>query len=64
MNTAWCIAPLAQRLASYKAAHPALPVVLKADAQASYQRVAEVLEVAKRLDITELGLVTQRATAP
>jgi len=53
---------LAERLASYKAGNPALPVVLKADARAQYQKVTEVLEVAKKLDITEIGLVTQRAT--
>jgi biopolymer transport protein ExbD len=52
---------LAERLASYKAGNPALPVVLKADAHAQYQKVTEVLEVAKKLDITEIGLVTQRA---
>ena len=52
---------LSQRLASYKAANPALPVVLKADAQSQYQKVAQALEVAKKLDITEVGLVTQRA---
>jgi biopolymer transport protein ExbD len=51
---------LSQRLASYKAANPALPVVLKADAHTQYQKVAEALEVAKKLDITEIGLVTQR----
>jgi len=52
---------LAQRLATYKAGNPALPVVLKADARAQYAKVSEVLEVAKKLDITEIGLVTQRA---
>lgn len=55
------LAELQQRLAGFKAANPALPVVLKADAATAYQKVAEVLEVAKQLDITELGLVTQRA---
>ncbi|HJV71238.1 biopolymer transporter ExbD [Ideonella sp.] len=54
------LAELEQRLASYKAANPALPVVLKADAATQYQKVTEVLEVAKRLDLTEIGLVTQR----
>jgi biopolymer transport protein ExbD len=54
---------LAQRLATYKAANPALPVVLKADAHAQYQKVAEALEVAKKLDITEVGLVTAHANA-
>ena len=37
---------LEQRLATYKAANPALPVVLKADAAPQYQKVTEVLEVA------------------
>ena len=54
---------LSQRLATYKAANPALPVVLKADARTQYQKVTEVLEVAKKLNITELGLVTQRVVA-
>ena len=54
---------LAQRLATYKSANPALPVVLKADAHTQYQKVTDVLEVAKKLDITEIGLVTQRAAA-
>ncbi|HSI47458.1 MAG TPA: biopolymer transporter ExbD [Ideonella sp.] len=51
---------LSQRLSAMKAANPSLPVVLKADARTQYQKVTEVLEVAKKLDITELGLVTQR----
>jgi biopolymer transport protein ExbD len=51
---------LASSLAQHKAANPALPVVLKGDAHAQYERVMAVLEVAKKLDITEIGLVTQR----
>lgn len=47
-------------LGQYKAANPALPVVLKADSAAQYDKVMEVLEVAKQLDITEIGLVTKR----
>ena len=46
-------------LAQYKAANPALPVVLKADA-AQYDKVMAVLEIAKKLDITEIGLATKR----
>ena len=53
---------LAQRLATYKAGDPALPVVLKADARTPYAKVTDVLEIVKKLDITEVGLVTQRAT--
>ena len=55
------LAQLKARLADYKAANPALPVVLKGDAAAQYETVMQVLEVAKSLDITELGLVTRRA---
>jgi biopolymer transport protein ExbD len=49
-------------LAQYKAANPNLPVVLKGDAAAQYQTIMDVLELAKSLDITEIGLVTKRAT--
>lgn len=52
---------LSSSLAQYKSANPALPVVLKADAAAQYERVMEVLEIAKKLDITEIGLVTKRS---
>lgn len=52
---------LRSSLAQYKAANPNLPVVLKADASAQYEKVMDVLNVAKSLDITEIGLVTKRA---
>jgi len=52
---------LRSTLGQYKAANPNLPVVLKADTDAQYDKVMEVLEVAKKLDITEIGLVTKRA---
>lgn len=51
---------LRSSLAQYKAANPNLPVVLKADAAAQYEKVMDVLNVAKSLDITEIGLVTKR----
>ena len=47
-------------LGQYKAANPALPVVLKADSAAQYEKVMAVLDLAKRLDISEIGLVTKR----
>jgi len=53
---------LAASLGQYKAANPALPVVLKGDARAQYDKVMQVLEVMKKLDITEIGLVTKRAS--
>ncbi|MBK7235772.1 MAG: biopolymer transporter ExbD [Sterolibacteriaceae bacterium] len=52
---------LETRMAQYKAGNPALPVVFKGDAEAQYDKVMEVLEILKRVDITEIGLVTKRA---
>ena len=54
------MAQLETRLAQMKALNPALPVVLKGDASAQYEKVMLALEVCKRLGITEIGLVTQR----
>lgn len=51
---------LETRLRGFKAANPALPVVIKADSQIQYQKVVDVLDMTKRLEITQLGLVTQR----
>lgn len=51
---------LEARLASYKAADPELPVIVKGDALVEYQRVVDVLDVVGRLEIRQLGLVTQR----
>ena len=47
-------------LRQYKAINPNLPVVVKADAGIAYQRVVDVLDIVGRLEITQLGLVTQR----
>jgi biopolymer transport protein ExbD len=47
-------------LRQYKAANPNLPVVVKADSTIPYQKVVDVLDVIGRLEITQLGLVTQR----
>ena len=51
---------LESRLRQYKAVNPDLPVVIKADAQIQYQKVVDVLDLMGRLEITQLGLVTQR----
>jgi biopolymer transport protein ExbD len=56
------IAELETRLAQYKAADPDLPVVVKGDARVQYDKVIEVLDLVGRLEITQLGLVTQRLT--
>jgi biopolymer transport protein ExbD len=47
-------------LRQYKAATPDLPVIIKADSTIQYQKVVDVLDLLGRLDITHLGLVTQR----
>mgnify|MGYP000586031680 CR=1 FL=1 len=54
------VAQLSTSLAQYKAANPNLPVVLKGDAAAPYEKVLEVLAAVKKLDIAELGLVTRK----
>jgi biopolymer transport protein ExbD len=54
------LAELETRLAQYKAATPDLPVVIKADSTIQYQKVVEVLDVVTRLEISQLGLVTQK----
>jgi biopolymer transport protein ExbD len=51
---------LENRLARCKAADPNLPVVLKAEASIPYQKIVAVLDVVTRLQISQLGLVTQQ----
>jgi len=48
------------RLRQFKAVSPDLPVVVKGDASIQYFRVIQVLDVTKRLQITHLGLATER----
>jgi biopolymer transport protein ExbD len=54
------MAELEQRLRQYKAAIPDLPVIIKGDAAIQYQKVIEVLDLIGRLEITQIGLVTQK----
>ena len=51
---------LEDRLRQMKAVNPDFPVVIKGDAKVSYEKVIDVLDLMGRLDITQLGLVTQR----
>jgi biopolymer transport protein ExbD len=51
---------LENMLRQYKAANPNLPVIIKADATIQYQKVVDILDLAGRLEITQLGLVTQK----
>ncbi len=54
------IEELETRLGQYKAATPDLPVVVKADGAVEYEKVISVLDVVTRLEISQLGLVTQK----
>ena len=51
---------LESRLAGFRAADPELPVVLKGDSTVQYQMVMDVLDLLGRLNITQVGLVTQK----
>jgi len=51
---------LESRLATFRAADPALPVVVKGDATIQYQSVIDILDMLGRLEITQVGLVTQK----
>jgi len=50
---------LESTLQQYKAANPALPVVIKGDAAVQYVKIVDVLALLGKLDITQIGLVTQ-----
>ena len=50
---------LESNLQQYKAVNPALPVVIKGDASVQYVKVVDVLALLGKLDITQIGLVTQ-----
>ncbi len=54
------LSQLESTLRQYKAVNPDLPVVVKGDAKVQYQLVVQVLDMLGRLDITQIGLVTQK----
>jgi biopolymer transport protein ExbD len=51
---------LADQLRQKKAQDPQLPVVVRGDEATQYKNVMDVLALLEQLDITQLGLVTQR----
>lgn len=51
---------LESRLMTYKASTPEFPVVVKGDSAVQYAKVIEVLDLLGRLELTQIGLVTQR----
>jgi biopolymer transport protein ExbD len=56
------IEQLEQRLIDLKRVNPSQAVVVKGDAHTQYIKVMQILEVLKKTDITDIGLVTGRAT--
>jgi biopolymer transport protein ExbD len=57
------LAELESRLRTEKATTPDFPVVVKGDATVQYQKVMDVLDLLRRLDLNQVGLVTGRPTA-
>ncbi len=51
---------LESRLRQFKAADSNLPVLVRGDEKISYKSVIEVLDLLQKLEITQLGLVTQK----
>ena len=54
------LAELEARLRQAKAGDPNLPVIVRGDEKISYKSVIEVLDMLQKLEITQLGLVTQK----
>ncbi len=52
---------LEARLRTAKATEPEFPIVVKGDAVVQYQRVTDVLDLLRRLDLNQVGLVTGKA---
>jgi len=54
------LADLEARLSAFKAVTPEFPIVVKGDSAVQYVKVVEVLDLLGRLELTQIGLVTQR----
>ena len=55
------LAELEQRLAAQKAQTPEFPVVIRGDGLGTYQPVMDVLDVAGKIGLSQVGLATQAA---
>lgn len=54
------ITELESRLRQQKATDPNFPVVVRGDEKVAYKSIIEVLDLLQKLEITQLGLVTQK----
>jgi biopolymer transport protein ExbD len=52
---------LEDRLRTERATSPDFPVIVRGDAQVQYARVVEVLDLLRRLELAQVGLVTGKA---
>ncbi|MNV41022.1 Biopolymer transport protein ExbD/TolR [compost metagenome] len=52
------LAELEDRLRTEKALNPDIPVIVRGDAQVQYARVVEVLDLLRKIELTQVGLVT------
>jgi biopolymer transport protein ExbD len=55
------LADLEARLRVEKATNPEVPIVVKGDATVQYQKVMEILDLLRRLELNKVGLVTGKA---
>jgi biopolymer transport protein ExbD len=55
------IGELEQRLRSLKAITPDFPVVVKGDSTVQYQKVMDILDLLRRVDLPQVGLVTGKS---
>ena len=56
------MAELEARLRTEKATTPDFPIVVKGDSTVQYQKVMDVLDLLRRLDLNQVGLVTGKPT--
>jgi len=54
------MAELESRLSAARARDPDMPVVIKGDPAVHYERVVDIIDMAGRLSISNVGLVTSR----
>ena len=52
------LSELEQRLRTQKAVTPDFPVIVKGDSKVQYQKVVDILDLLRRLDLSQVGLVT------
>lgn len=57
------ISELEQRLRTLKATTPDFPIIVKGDSNVQYQKVVDILDLLRRLDLSQVGLVTGKQSS-